>query len=244
MEHSKHNELDNVITIKNVSFSYGEHTVLKDVSLDVHRGDYLTVVGENGSGKTTLLKLMLGLLRPSRGDVYIFDTHAHRFINDGRVGYVPQNATRIDPLFPATVHDAVHMGLRSHAETATARAASALEKVHLSHKTSARLGSLSGGELQRVMIARALVNDPEILILDEPTVGVSREVRDAFFALLRELNNTHNLTIVLITHDIDHAGAGAMHAACIAGSEICYHRSIPSEHHTHTKQREIEHAPQ
>lgn len=217
------NSSDPILTFKNVSFAYDREATLFDVSFTMHRGDYLVVTGENGSGKSTIAKLAIGLLTPDTGSI-MFDTK--------RIGYVAQHAAHIDQLFPATVRDIVSMGVRpsdtAHQEE---RITKALQHVSLESHKADHIAELSGGELQRVIIARALASNPEILILDEPTVGVAHAVRDDFYALLHELNTRHCVTILLVTHDNSRAHQDATHVVCVENGGVYYHEDPHESHH-------------
>lgn len=225
-----HNE--NIIEIKDLSFSYESDEVLCDINLTIHRGDYLCVVGGNGSGKTTLIKIVLGLLVPQAGSVKLFGQDISVFNNWQKIGYVPQKATNFDMNFPVTAAEVVLMGRYGkrglfHRMTATDRmhAKRALEQVDMGGQASRLIGDLSGGQQQRVFIARALATEPEVIVLDEPTVGVARDVRDDFYALLKKLNEAMNLTIILVTHDLESIGRGAMHVAEI-NRGITFYESV------------------
>src|SRR3989338_2711452 len=220
------NSSDPILTFKNVSFAYDREATLFDVSFTMHRGDYLVVTGENGSGKSTIAKLAIGLLAPDTGSI-MFDTK--------RIGYVAQHAAHIDQLFPATVRDIVSMGVRPFDKLRAGQEeeliANALEHVSLENHATDHIAELSGGERQRVMIAPALASNPEILILDEPTVGVAHAVRDDFYALLHELNTKHCVTILLVTHDNSRAHKDATHVVCVENGGVHYHEDPHESHH-------------
>lgn len=224
----------NVVEARHVSFAYGTNPILDDVSLDIHRGDYLGIVGPNGSGKTTLLKIMLGLLEPASGSVKLFRTDVGAFDQWPAIGYVPQKVTNFDANFPATVNEVVLMGrfgrrglFRRVNEGDRAKARQALERVAMWSFRDRLIGDLSGGQQQRVFIARALATEPEIVFLDEPTVGVERAVRDEFYTLLETLNRELHLTVVLVTHDLESVAHGAMHVAYV-NKTLTYHHSAPA----------------
>lgn len=230
--HGSVNHGENIATLRGVGFSYGTEPLLSDVNLAIHRGDYLAIVGGNGSGKTTLLKIMLGLIAPHAGTVELFGTPIARFTAWERIGYVPQKATSFDAGFPATVEQVVLMGrygrrglLRPVTREDRAAARRALEAVELADLGERLIGELSGGQQQRAFIARALAGEPEIIFLDEPTVGVEAKVRDEFYALLRRLNAEFHLTIVLVTHDVEAMAHEAMHVACVDRT-VFYHDSV------------------
>ncbi|MDO8499272.1 MAG: metal ABC transporter ATP-binding protein [bacterium] len=224
VDHSK-----NIIEIKNISFTYGQTPVLKDISFTIHEGDYLSIVGPNGSGKTTLLKVMLGLLQPSAGEIRMFGEPLSRFKAWSKLGYVPQKAIGFDPLFPATVYEVVAMGrygrkglwrrMNSHDHDLIKQSLSQVEM--LEHKDRL-IGELSGGQQQRVFIARALAGEPQVIFLDEPTVGVDVQTQEQFYALLKRLNQELGLTLILVSHDIDVVVSEVTELACI-NQTLIYH---------------------
>lgn len=224
VDHSK-----NIIEFKDISFAYGEKEVLRDVSFNIHQGDFLGVVGPNGGGKTTLLKIMLGLLPLQHGSVTLFGTQRAQFSDWSKIGYVPQKATSFDINFPATVEEIVMMGrygklglFRFPSQQDTKAVTDALAKVGMCDERKTLIGNLSGGQQQRVFIARALVSEPEVIILDEPTVGVDAETQAAFYALLRQLNREFDLTLVLVSHDLDVVAEETTEVACI-NRGLVYH---------------------
>jgi zinc transport system ATP-binding protein len=186
-----------------VDFSYNSDPILKDVNLEIHPGEFVSVIGPNGGGKTSLLLLALGMLRPSRGTVQVFGRAPER--ERSRLGYVPQ-FTRFDPLFPVTAYDVVQMGRLGRFWTGPYRkedreaALAALEQVGLGELRRRSFAELSGGQRQRVLISRALATEPEILLLDEPTANVDRLATDKLYELLVDLNQ--RLTVVLVSHDL------------------------------------------
>jgi zinc transport system ATP-binding protein len=215
------------IDVEGVSFAYDGHPVVEDVSLRVEEGEFLGLVGPNGSGKTTLLKLMLGLLRPDDGRIELFGTPAHVFDEGERLGYVSQHSTDGDRSMPVTVREVVTMGRYAHAGLSRLTdedrriADEALERVGIADLADRRIGRLSGGQRQRAYIARALASEADLLALDEPTVGVDADSRDAFYDLLDELND-QGITVVLIEHDIGVVTEHADRIACI-NRELYHH---------------------
>jgi len=219
----------NIIEVKNVSFAYGGKAVLENISLDIHQGDYIGIVGPNGSGKTTLFKIILGLLHPQAGLVKLFGQDQDNFKDWRKIGYVPQKAAKFDANFPATVYEVVgmgisaKMGLFNKAATEEKRAvAEALKQVDMWKYKDRLIGDLSGGQEQRVFIARALVNRPEVIFLDEPTAGVDQAAQDEFYALLRELNQKLGITLALVSHDIGRLTKEVMHIACVDRRLTCH----------------------
>ncbi|WP_226481824.1 metal ABC transporter ATP-binding protein [Natrinema amylolyticum] len=221
-----------VVTLENVTFAYGEQPAVKDVSLTVEEGDFLGLVGPNGSGKTTLLQLMLGLYSPDSGSIELFGEPVSAFEDGERIGYVSQQATSRGGSMPVTVREAVTMGRFAHAghgrltDADHASVDDALETVGISELADRRVNQLSGGQRQRAYIARALASEADLLALDEPTVGVDAESRDAFYQLLESLNAS-GITIILIEHDIGVVTDRANRIACI-NTELYHHGDTES----------------
>jgi len=231
MPNIDHNK--NIIEVKNVSFAYGKNEVLKDITFEVHQGDYLGLVGPNGAGKTTLLRIILGLLIPQNGSIKLFGEDIKDFKNWEKISYVPQKVTNFDVNFPAKVEEIVQMGLYGkkgllHGITTSDKKAVrvALERVGMWSFKDRLIGDLSGGEQQRVFIARALVSQPEVIFLDEPATGIDQKSEDDFYALLKQLN-AEGLTLILISHDIERVVQNTMHIACINHTLVCH--SSPEE---------------
>ncbi len=209
------------IAIEHLSFSYDGPLVLEDVNAAVAVRDFVSVVGPNGGGKTTLLKLMLGLLRPTSGQVRIFGRPPLEVRR--RIGYVPQHV-QFDPQFPVSALDVVLMGRLGvgpwigPARQADRQAAlAALGEVGLGSDARRPLASLSGGMRQRALIARALAANPDLLLLDEPTANLDLAVQGDFFDLLHRLNE--RLTVVLVSHDV---GFVSQHVRTV----ICVHKKV------------------
>ena len=209
------------VELEDVAFTYGEVPVLERINLTVQPGDFLGIIGPNGSGKTTLLRIMLGLLEPTRGTARLFGHPPSSFRQWGRLGYVPQKAM-LDPSLPATVHEVVATGLVPTlglfgriGGPQRRRIAEVLGHVGMDAHAAARIGALSTGQQQRVLIARALVSNPELLILDEPTGGVDPEAQTSFYALLHHLNRERDVTLILVSHDIGVVAKEVTKLACL-----------------------------
>jgi len=200
--------MESIIQLENIYFSYANSEAIKNVSFIIKRGDFVGLIGPNGSGKSTLLKIILGILKPQKGSVTLFQEDLKKFNDWSKIGYVPQKATNIEKNFPATVYEIVSMGLlpiQKFPKVITKhedhKIKGALSFVKMEEFADKRITELSGGQQQRVLIAKALVTVPEILILDEPTTGVDKENQKSFYELLGKLNKK-GMTILLVTHDI------------------------------------------
>jgi zinc transport system ATP-binding protein len=212
-----------LVEVRDVTFGYGQEVVLDHVHLDVQPNDFLAVIGPNGGGKTTLLKVMLGLLRPWSGEV-VWNLPAGD--SRGHLGYVPQFST-FDKDFPLRIQDMVLMGrlgrrslLRPYDREDRAAADRALERLGLRGVARAHVSEVSGGQLQRALIARALVADPAILFLDEPTASIDAESRETLRDLLEDLNRS--IPIVVVTHDVTSLASMVRRIACI-NRKLFYH---------------------
>ncbi len=206
------NQIDHthtIIELDKVYFSYTAEEVIKDVSLEIHKGDYVGIIGPNGGGKSTLLKLMLGILKPNKGTIRLFGEDIKEFKGWSKIGYVPQRA-HIEMNFPVTVEEVVAMGRFGkrglfHFPTIEDKEETlfALQQVDMLGFKNRLIGDLSGGQQQRVFIARALAAKPQVIFLDEPTVGVDVRTQKQFYEFLRKLNRDLNLTLVLSSHELD-----------------------------------------
>lgn len=200
---------DNIIELDHVSFSYQDQKVITDFSYVVKERDFVGVIGSNGAGKTTLMKMMVGLLQPTQGEIRLFGQSIHRFRDWERIGYVPQK-NAFNPLFPATVREVVLSGLYSNKKifrrvdrVDIQKCDEALEVMRITDIADKRIGQLSGGQQQRVFLARALINQPDLLILDEPTVGIDAQTQSDFFELITHMHAHHHMTFLMVSHDIE-----------------------------------------
>jgi zinc transport system ATP-binding protein len=212
-----------VADLREVTFGYAATPVVEDVSLRIDAGEYVALVGPNGSGKSTLLRILLGLLRPDSGDARLFGERATDFDDGARLGYVAQHVSAAKDM-PITVREVVKMGRFPHvgfgrlAADDWAIVDEALETVGMSSFADRRVTKLSGGQRQRAFIARALAGEADLLVLDEPTVGVDAESVDAFYDLLASLN-ADGITVLLVEHDL---GAVIEHARRV----VCLNREV------------------
>lgn len=178
-------------------FRYENELVLKDINFQVRQGEFVCIAGVNGSGKSTLLKLLLKLLKPSEGKVEIFAKN---------IAYVAQKASSFNPDFPATVSEVVGMGfsvgVRVSWRERRQRINKALEQMDMHRYCEKPIGKLSGGQQQRVLLAKALVSEPDLILLDEPTVGIDNGAAIQICCLLGELNKRDGATLLMVTHDV------------------------------------------
>ena len=213
-----------VIRLEGVSFAYpgSEQSALEDVSLQVAAGERLGILGPNGGGKSTLLKVILGLLTPTRGEAWVMGRSARLARRSGLVGYVPQKLDA-DLALPISVREMVTLGAswrlpawRGVPAEVRDRVGGLLALVGAEAFADRPIGSLSGGQMQRALIARALAARPRVLALDEPTVGIDAPGQRQFADLLERVHAELNLTVLIISHDLRAIAAGCDRVACLA----------------------------
>ena len=221
-----------IVTLKNISVNFEGNTVLHNHNLTIYDDDFIGIIGPNGGGKTTLLKVILGLVKPSEGEIRVFGTSPEKARR--HIGYVPQ-MMEVERDFPISVRDTVLMGrlahkglFRSHNKKDFEEVDRALEVVEMSEMKNRKTGSLSGGERQRVMIARALASEPKLLLLDEPTASIDPKLKTDIYDLLNSLKD--QMAIILVTHDIGVISSHVDKVACL-NCQLYYHDSkeIPKE---------------
>lgn len=238
------------VLVRDCTFGYHKRPVLNRVSLAVERGQFVAVIGTNGAGKSTLLRLLLGELTPQAGTVSLFGVPVADFKDWRLLGYVPQNAAALAGGFPATAGEIVSTGLYARSgllrlppKEDKARLDSALAAVGMEDAKKTPIAELSGGQLQRVLLARAMAGEPRLLLLDEPTTGVDVAASRELFELLGELSRQQGLSVVMVTHDIARAADYIDCCYCLEeGSMVRLDREA-LEHelghrHTHPEQGE------
>jgi zinc transport system ATP-binding protein len=210
-----------LVEVDRVSVRHGDALVLDGVSLAVAHGEFLGIIGPNGCGKTTLLRVMLGLLRPTSGTVRLFGQPLASFRDWRRLGYMPQK-TSFDVALPVTAAEVVTTGIvprlgwrRGAGADELRKVTESLALVGMEKHAHARMGTLSTGQQQRVLIARALVSDPELLLLDEPTASIDVEAQSSFYTLLRSFNRDRGVTLVIVSHDIGVVAQEVSRVACL-----------------------------
>ncbi|KAA6348936.1 High-affinity zinc uptake system ATP-binding protein ZnuC [termite gut metagenome] len=214
-----------LIAIHNLSVAYDRRIVLHDVNLTVNEHDFLGIIGPNGGGKTTLIKTILGLLKPAGGDIRFYKKGMP--VSSINMGYLPQY-NNIDRKFPISVQELVLSGLigskksliggfsRLHWE----KVRRIISRMGLEGLENRIVGQLSGGQLQRAMLGRAIISEPQMVILDEPNTYIDKRFEDRLYELLAEINS--ECTIILINHDIDTVLQNAKSVACVNGT-LYYH---------------------
>lgn len=216
--------MDSLVEIRNLSAGYGQNIVLRDVNLSIQPFDFVGVIGPNGGGKTTLLKALLGLLSPISGEINFSESMTKG--NSHRIGYLPQ-INNIDRKFPVTVFDVVRSGLMSRKRLTgrynseeNDRANELMSEMGISGIRMKAIGELSGGQIQRALLCRALVNSPKLLILDEPNTYVDNRFERELYEKLKVLNE--KLAILLVSHDLGTISTYVKSYACVNGS-LHYH---------------------
>ncbi len=202
-----------VIELKNVSIAYGVTEVVSDISLQIEKGDFIGLTGPNGSGKSTLIKAILGLIPVSQGKITLLGETREKFSQFEKIDYLPQSDASINPLFPASVEEIIATGLLSNKKFPKVitkkdkeKIDQILDQLSLKRLRKKQITKLSGGQKQKVFLARSLVSQPEIIFLDEPSSALDQKSRKDFFQLLKKLNKERQMTIILITHDTGFAG--------------------------------------
>lgn len=206
------------VSVRDVSVEYNGTTVLEGASFEVAQGEIAAIIGPNGSGKTTMMRAILGLSPLSSGEVRIMGKHLHA-VRD-LIGYVPQRFD-FDRDFPITVREFLDLGRHPHSPVS--RIAHKAKEVGLPARVlDQRLGSLSGGQLQRVLIAQAILNEPAILFLDEPTAGIDVTGEATLYEIIQHLNTTHRVTVLMVSHDIATVSDMVHNVICVNKKMLCY----------------------
>jgi zinc transport system ATP-binding protein len=222
-----------IVHISHLDFAYHDQLVLKHIDLQIEQGSTVGLIGPNGGGKTTLIKLLMGLLQPTRGSIQIDGLSPIQAVRRGDViGYLPQNA-RVER-FPLNVRQVVQLGLagktgmfRSARREDLQFADFLLERVGMSELADTPVGQLSGGQLQRVFIARALAPKPKILLLDEPTTGIDFSGQKQFIEFLQGLQRELGLTVIVVSHDLRTVSSISDRIACL--NVMLHYHDVP--HH-------------
>ncbi|MCP4149208.1 MAG: ABC transporter ATP-binding protein [bacterium] len=227
MQETENKSKKKILELNSVYAGYNGHFVLEDISLTVYENDFIGVIGANGSGKTTLLKVILGLLQPARGELNFFMKNGGAS-HKKNIGYMPQ-ASMFDKKFPIRVIDVVLSGLiskvgvfRQFSKRHKVKAEEILAGMDALHLKDKAIGELSGGQMQRVFLARALVSSPGLLVLDEPNTFVDKHFEENFYEILKELNK--EMAIILVSHDLGMINSYVKTIACM-DRHLHYHDS-------------------
>ncbi len=221
---------EKIVNVNNVTFSYVNNVVLDNVNLYVEKGDFVGIIGANGSAKSTLLKLMVGLLKPDKGSIKLLGEDVKQFKDFKRIGYISQDVRDFNTKFPATVEEIIGANLYSSLgifkrinESERGKIGKALSIVDMEEYSHRLIGNLSGGQKQRVFIARALVNDPEVIFMDEPLVGVDLESQNIFYKLMENINKNYNITLIMVSHDIGLISKKVNRIFCLGKGKVYTH---------------------
>ncbi len=182
--------MNDMLNVRQLCVNYGKIEVLEDITVSIKEGEYVGVVGPNGSGKSTFIKTILSLVSLKSGEIELFTDS---------IGYMSQHIDREDKLFPISSREVIQMGLIKKDDALVDEIARKLGVYGVIDK---RIGDLSGGQKQKVILARAIINNPKILILDEPTSALDKTSRNNFYELIRDINKKNNTTVILVSHDV------------------------------------------
>lgn len=207
------------LEVDNLSYNINNQEILKNLSFQIAKGDMLVIIGPNGSGKTTLLKHIIGILEPSYGSIKI-NGKAPKY-SLGRIGYVPQKF-EFDRQTPITINEFMGLERCAQANHSVKYIATALAKVGLTSQEHKRLGVLSGGEFQRLMIARALLHEKELLIFDEPSAGIDVAGEDTVYSLIAQINRESGTTCIIVSHELNIVHKYAKNVLCLNKAMVCF----------------------
>ena len=218
-------EGEEIVNINNLNLKNGSDIILDNVSFKIKKGDFLGIIGPNGAGKTTLFKCMLGLNKNFSGTIRIFNKDVKKEYNKiyKKIGYIPQSSN-FDSQFPATVKEIIELGTIGK-KLSKDKFKEIIEFTGIAEYLDKRIGNLSGGQQQRVMITKALINEPEILILDEPGTTIDANILKLFYKLLIKLNKEKKITIIWSSHDLDAVNLLSNKVACIYKTLLFHGRS-------------------
>lgn len=216
--------MNKILELKDISVSYENNPlVLKDVNLTVYENDFLGIIGPNGGGKTTLLKTILNLVKPTKGTICFY--RQDKKVDKIHIGYLPQ-INQIDKKFPISVFDVILSGIKikhgllSYSKEQKEKVKKVASQMGVADLMNKPIGELSGGQLQRTLLGRAIIDDPELLILDEPNSYVDKKFENSFYSLLEEINK--NTAIIMVSHDVGTVLSTVKNIACVNGG-LHYH---------------------
>ncbi|HOJ92529.1 MAG TPA: metal ABC transporter ATP-binding protein [Dictyoglomaceae bacterium] len=234
--------MNKIIEIKNLYFSYNHIPILENINLEVEEGEFLGIIGPNGGGKSTLFKIIVGLLKPTSGEVKVFGKNSTQLKEERKwLGYVAQKPD-LEKYLPLKVREIVALGRKVFKDwkKLTKEDFNVIEKVmeelEIETYTNNIFSELSGGEQQRVLIAKAITQEPKILLLDEPTVGIDIKIQNKFYSLLETLNSK-GITILLVSHDVGIITNKAKKIACM--NKKIYLHGCPDDIKTYNILKEL-----
>lgn len=215
-----------ILELKSINAGYNDEVILKDVSLEIFDDDFIGIIGPNGGGKTTLLNVILGLIKPFKGSVIFHDDHQND--RNNKIGYLPQ-INKIDKKFPITVKEVVLSGLiygkgffGRYSKQQINKAEETLKRIGICDLKNVTIGELSGGQIQKVLLARAIVSSPRLLILDEPNTFVDNQFEGELYEILKDLNK--EMAIIIVSHDVGTISSYIKTIACV-NRDLHYHNS-------------------
>ncbi len=207
------------LQVNNLHYSINGQEIIKGLSFVVEKGDILVIIGPNGSGKTTLLKNIIGAVKPTTGEILIAGLAPEAAL--GKIGYVPQNFD-FDRLTPINVREFMGLERCTQANHSPAHISDALQKVGLKGREEARIGVLSGGEFQRLMIARALLHEKELLIFDEPSAGIDVAGEETVYSLIADISRETGATCIIVSHELNIVNKYAKSVLCLNKEMVCF----------------------
>lgn len=227
---------EEIVAARNLKFSYDSHPVFDGVDLSITSGSFVVLMGANGTGKSTLLQLLLGELAPLSGSIRLFGKDIRKFHDWWHIGYVAQNGLAEKANFPATALEVVQASVYSRIglsrylnHTLRDEALLALEKVGMREHARILIGNMSGGQRQRVLLASALVNDPSLMVLDEPVSGVDNENSLLFYEIISHLNQVDGLTVLMVSHDVRRVEHYASHIYNLTSGRLVAVDTAPAQ---------------
>ena len=216
------------VSLENLGIAFPNVKVFENVSLDIEEGEFVAVVGPNGSGKSTFLKIIAGIINPDKGSVRIFGSDIKDFSDWSKLTYISQTPMQTNRRFPVSVKEVVSMGLCRQSllpwlnKQEKKKISAALSLVDMEYFADSLFGELSGGQKQKVMLAKAFASESELLLLDEPTSGIDVDAKQEIYGILRENNAINKNTIVMVSHDMELAIKACSRVLCLEKGGMCY----------------------
>ena len=216
------------ISLHDLGIAFPNVKVFENVSLDIEEGDFVAVIGPNGSGKSTLLKIIAGIISPDKGNIRLFGHDIGKFSDWSQVTYISQTPMQTNRRFPISVKEVVAMGLRRHGfrpwleGKEKRKIMEALAVVNMESFADGLFGDLSGGQKQKILLAKAFASESSLLLLDEPTSGIDADAKQEIYGILRNNNERNKNTIVMVSHDMEVAIKACSRVLCLEKGSMCY----------------------